>query len=221
MASVKSSLADPPRFHLPRLYPILDRDLLLHHNLDLATAAAQLRDAGCTLIQYRNKSEPAGTVLAEAILLRQQLPPTTVRLLLNDRVDLARLSGADGAHVGQTDLAPALARRVLAPGQILGLSTHSLSQFHAALEDPIDYLAIGPIFPTSTKSDTDPVVGLNLLRQARTLTHKPIVAIGGITLANAASVIEAGADSVAVISALLAPANTLAGNARSFLRTLV
>lgn len=220
MTSFKPASAGPPRFLLPRLYPILDRDLLFHHNLDAAIAAAQLRDAGCTLIQYRNKSQPAGTVLAEALRLRQQLPPGTVRLLLNDRVDLARLSGADGAHVGQTDLAPADARRVLASSQILGLSTHSLPQLHAALDEPVDYFAIGPIFATSTKSDADPVVGLDLLRQARALTPKPIVAIGGITLANAARVIEAGADSVAVISALLTPASTLASNARSFLSNL-
>ena len=206
--------------HLPRFYPILDRDLLQQHDLDAAEAAAQLRDAGCTLIQYRNKSEPAGVVLAEALRLREQLPPTTVRLLLNDRVDLARLSGADGIHVGQTDLAPADARHVLAPGQVLGLSTHSLAQFRAALEELVDYLAIGPIFSTSTKFDADPVVGLDLLRQARSLTQKPIVAIGGITLANAARVIEAGADSVAVISALFASSGTFAANARSFLHAL-
>lgn len=220
MASFKPTSPGPLPFHIPRLYPILDRDLLLHHRLDLAEAAAQLRDAGCTLIQYRNKSEPAGTIFAQALRLREQLPPTAVRILLNDRVDLARLSGADGAHVGQTDLAPADARRVLSPGQILGLSAHTVPQFRAALAEPVDYLAIGPIFPTSTKSDADPVVGLDLLRQIRASTDKPIVAIGGITLANAPSVIEAGADAVAVISALFSPASTFAANARSFLRTL-
>ncbi len=220
MASFKPIPAGPQPFHLPRLYPILDRDFLLLHNLDLVEAAAQLRDAGCTLIQFRNKSEPAGAILAQALRLRDQLPPTAVRLLLNDRVDLARLSAADGAHIGQTDLAPADARRVLAPGQILGLSTHTLPQFRAALDEPVDYLAIGPIFPTSTKSDADSVVGLDLLRQVRALTDKPIVAIGGITLANAGSVIEAGADSVAVISALLSPASNLDAYARSFFRIL-
>lgn len=212
--------ADPLQFQLPRLYPILDRDLLHHQGLHLVEAAAQLRDAGCTLVQYRNKSEPAGIVLSEAMRLRAHLPPATCKFLLNDRVDLARLSATDGAHVGQTDLSPAEARRVLAPDQILGLSTHTLAQLRAALTQPVDYIAIGPIFPTSTKSDADPVVGLDLLRQARALTPKPLVAIGGITLVNAPSVIEAGADSVAVISALFRRSGNLAGSARDFLRAL-
>ncbi len=211
---------DAAPFRLPRLYPILDHDLLEQHGLTPTEAAAHLRDAGCTLLQYRNKTRPAALVLAEAHRLRAELPPGTVRLLLNDRVDLALLAAADGAHVGQTDLAPADARCILAPGQILGLSTHSLAQFRAALAQPVDYLAVGPVFATSTKPDADSVVGLDLLRQARALTRRPLVAIGGITLANAPSVIEAGADSVAVISALLHPAGSLAGNARNFLQTL-
>ena len=211
---------DAAPFRLPRLYPILDHDLLRHHGLTPAVAAAHLRDAGCTLLQYRNKSQDDATVLAEARRLRAELPPGGVRLLLNDRVDLALLSAADGAHLGQTDLAPTDARRLLPPGQILGLSTHSLAQFRAALAEPVNYLAIGPIFATSTKSDADPVVGLDLLREARALTPRPIVAIGGITLANARSVIDAGADSVAIISALLTPSGSLARNAASFLREL-
>ncbi len=206
--------------HLPCLYPILDRDVLLHHRLDAAEAAAQLSDAGCTLIQYRNKSDRAGTILAEALRLRKQLPSAICQLLLNDRVDLARLAHFDGAHVGQTDLVPVEARRVQAPGEILGLSTHTLDQFRRALAEPVDYIAIGPIFATSTKTDAQAVVGLDLLRQARALTAKPIVAIGGITPENAPSVVAAGATSVAVISALFTSSGTVASAARSFLRGL-
>lgn len=209
-----------PRLELPRLYPILDRDVLARHGLDPVRAARELVDAGCTLLQYRNKTDPAGILLEQAQSLREQLPSGACKLLLNDRTDLARLADFDGAHVGQTDLAPADARRVLAPGQLLGLSTHSLDQLRAALSEPVDYIAIGPIFATSTKSDADPVVGLDLLRAARALTPKPLVAIGGITLANAPSLLAAGADSVAVISALLSPLASLANIAQSFLRAL-
>lgn len=209
-----------PRLELPRLYPILDRDVLARHGLDPVRAARELVDAGCTLLQYRNKTDPPGILLEQAQRLREQLPSGACKLLLNDRTDLARLANFDGAHVGQTDLAPADARRVLAPGQLLGLSTHALDQLRAALSEPVDYIAIGPIFATSTKSDADPVVGLDLLRAARALTPKPLVAIGGITLANAPSVLAAGADSVAVISALLSPLASLANIAQSFLRAL-
>ena len=211
---------DASTIQLPRLYPILDRDVLAHRGLDLLEAARELVDAGCPLLQYRNKTDPAGVVFEQAERLREHLSPAVSRLILNDRVDLARLARFEGAHVGQSDLAPIDARRVLAPDQLLGRSTHSLEQFRAALAEPVDYIAIGPIFVTSTKSDADPVVGLDLLRAARALTSKPIVAIGGITLANAPSVLGAGADSVAIIGALFSSEASLTKNVRRFFRAL-
>ena len=138
---------------------------------------------------------------------------------MNDRADLARITGADGVHVGQEDLPVEAARRVLLAGQSVGVSTHTRTQFEKAAATSADYLAFGPIFPTGSKERPDPVVGLAQLREMRGLTRKPLVAIGGITLDNAASVIEAGADSVAVIHDLLA-AEDIGAQARKFLKAL-
>ena len=123
-------------------------------------------------------------------------------LVVNDRPDVARLAGADGVHVGQDDLAPADVRALL-PGGIVGVSTHDRAQLAAAASSGADYVAVGPVFATTSKARPDPVVGLELLRAARGLTRAPLVAIGGITAENAADVIAAGADGVAVIGALL------------------
>jgi thiamine-phosphate pyrophosphorylase len=123
-------------------------------------------------------------------------------LIINDRVDVALTSDADGVHLGQTDLAVEEAREILGKEKIIGISTHSIEQFRAALGTSADYIAIGPIYPTRTKENHDPVVGLELIREVKKLADRPIVAIGGITLDRAREVIEAGADSLAVISAL-------------------
>ena len=139
--------------------------------------------------------------------------------IVNDRADLARVTGADGVHIGQEDLPVELARRVLLPGQLIGFSTHNRAQFEEAEKTSADYIAFGPIFTTGSKERPDPVVGLDRLREMRGLTRKPLVAIGGITLDNAASVIEAGADSVAVIHDLLA-AEDIGARARKFLKML-
>lgn len=139
--------------------------------------------------------------------------------IVNDRADVALLSGANGVHLGQDDLPVELARRVLTAGQRVGLSTHTRAQFEQAQASSADYIAFGPIFPTTTKARPDPVVGLERLREMRRLTRKPLVAIGGITLDNAASVIEAGADSVAVIHSLLA-VEDIGAQARKFLQAL-
>jgi len=139
--------------------------------------------------------------------------------IVNDRADLARITGADGVHVGQDDLPVGEARRVLLAGQRVGVSTHTRAQFEEAGATSADYIAFGPIFPTGSKERPDPVVGLDRLREMRGLTRKPLVAIGGITLDNAASVIEAGADSVAVIHDLLA-AEDIGAQARKFLQAL-
>ena len=141
-------------------------------------------------------------MLDQARELRQHLR-SPVRLIMNDRADLCLAAEFDGVHVGQEDLSPEAVRRIIGPERWLGVSTHNLEQVREADLTSADYLAIGPVFATSSKDKPDPVVGLEGVRQARRLTQKPLVAIGGITRANAASVIEAGADSVAVISDLL------------------
>ena len=142
-------------------------------------------------------------VLERAALLRRIFPLSDSCLILNDRVSLVRAAGFDGVHVGQEDVSPVDARRLLGSDAFLGVSTHSERQLLTAADGPADYVAIGPVYATSSKQVPDPVVGLQGVRAARTLTDKPLVAIGGITRANCAAVIEAGADSVAVISDLL------------------
>lgn len=204
---------------LPRLYPILD-DSCFPHALDLIAAAEELAAAGCTLMQYRNKSGNARVMIEQARELRRLFTsqsqntrfsqnrgemghPQCVRLIMNDRADLCLAAEFDGVHVGQDDLSPESVRRIIGPELWLGVSTHNPEQLQQADLTSADYLAIGPVFATSSKDKPDPVVGLDGVRRARALTRKPLVAIGGITRANAASVIEAGADSVAVISDLI------------------
>lgn len=211
---------------LPVLYPILDASCF-PEVADLVTVADQLAAAGCTLLQYRNKSGNARQILDHARELSKNFsrppkddtkgwftralgshPPNVMRLIMNDRADLCLAADFDGVHVGQGDLSPESARKIISsgkhgPGRWLGVSTHNPEQLREADLTSADYLAIGPVFAATSKERPDPVVGLEGVRQARALTRKPLVAIGGITRANAASVIEAGADSVAVISDLL------------------
>jgi thiamine-phosphate pyrophosphorylase len=185
----------------PRLYPILDAGCFPDTDAMFA-AAEDLAAAGCTLLQYRNKSGNARRMLDEARELRTHLG-AGVKLIMNDRADLCLAAGFDGLHVGQDDLSAESARRIIGPARWLGVSTHNPEQLTEADRTSADYLAIGPIFATASKANPDPVVGLEAVRRARELTRKPLVAIGGITRANARSVIDAGADSVAVISDLL------------------
>ena len=191
---------------LPRLYPILDSSSFINSQTILA-AAEELVSAGCMLIQYRNKSGNARQMLEHGRELRRLsragAPTLHFRLIMNDRSDLALAAEFDGVHVGQDDLSPESVRKIIGRDRWLGVSTHNPEQVAEADKTSADYLAIGPIFSTSSKEKPDPVVGLEGVRRARQLTRKPLVAIGGITRANAPSVIEAGADSVAVISDLL------------------
>lgn len=198
---------------LPRLYPILDAACFAHA-ATMFTAAEELTAAGVTLLQYRNKSDNARQMLAHARELKRQLG---FKLIMNDRADLCLAAGFDGLHLGQDDLSPESARLIIGNERWLGLSTHNAEQLAEADKTSADYLAIGPIFATSSKANPDPVVGLKGLRQARELTRKPLVAIGGITRANARLVIDAGADSVAVISDLLLDPRK---SAEEFLRLL-
>jgi thiamine-phosphate pyrophosphorylase len=165
-------------------------------------AAEELISAGCAVLQYRNKSGDAREMLQHARELKRRVGPS-VKLIMNDRADLGLAAGFNGVHVGQDDLSPESVRGIIGPDRWLGVSTHNPGQLLEADLTSADYLAIGPVFATSSKEKPDPVVGLEGVRRARALTRKPLVAIGGITRANAASVIEAGADSVAVISDLI------------------
>jgi thiamine-phosphate pyrophosphorylase len=186
---------------LPRLYPILDADAFEKPS-DMFVAAEELVAAGVTLLQYRNKSGNARQMLDHAHTLKR-LVGSRVKLIINDRADLCMGAGFDGLHLGQDDLSSEAARRIIGLDCWLGVSTHNPEQIAQADRTDADYLAIGPVFSTTSKANPDPVVELEGVRRARELTRKPLVAIGGITRANARSVIEAGADSVAVISDLL------------------
>ena len=200
---------------LPRLYPILDTSCFADPE-GLFLAAQELVAAGGALLQYRNKSGRARDMLAQALELRRRLGKA-VKLIMNDRADLCLAAGFDGVHVGQDDLSPAGARKVIGEGLWLGVSTHNPEQISEADKTSADYLAVGPVFATSSKANPDPIIGLEGVRRARALTRKPLVAIGGITRENCRSIIEAGADSVAVISDLLREPRK---SAEEFLRIL-
>jgi thiamine-phosphate pyrophosphorylase len=204
-------------FRIPRLYAIIDPA----QTRDLAPLAVAdiLLSAGVRLIQYRGKMDTSHRLLDVCSEIAGRVRQAGGIFIVNDRADLAMLIGADGVHVGQEDLPVEQARRVLLAGQRAGVSTHTRAQFEDAQATSADYIAFGPIFHTGSKEHPDPVVGLDRLREMRGLTRKPLVAIGGITLDNATSVIEAGADSVAVIHDLLA-AEDIGAQARKFLQTL-
>ncbi|MGC2357148.1 MAG: thiamine phosphate synthase [Candidatus Acidiferrum sp.] len=200
---------------LPRLYPILDAGCF-PDTAAMFAAAEELAAAGCTLLQYRNKSGSARQMLDQARELKARFG-AGVKLIMNDRADLCLAAQYDGLHVGQDDLSPEAARRIIGSTRWLGVSTHNPEQLTEADKTSADYLAIGPVFATASKANPDPVVGLEGVRRARELTRKPLVAIGGITRANARSVITAGADAVAVISDLLRDPRK---SAEEFLRIL-
>ena len=186
---------------LPRLYAVIDSACFLDAEAMFA-AAQNLAAGGCSLVQYRNKSGNARIMLEQGQELRRRLG-RGVQLMMNDRADLCLAAGFDGVHVGQDDVSPESVRKIIGPKFWIGVSTHNPAQFESADATSADYIAVGPVFSTPSKDRPDPVVGLEGVRRARALTRKPLVAIGGITRENAASVIEAGADSVAVISDLL------------------
>jgi thiamine-phosphate pyrophosphorylase len=204
------------RLVLPRLYVILDAALITSPERD---CAASLAEAGVRLLQYRNKSAPARRYLESSRELAEMLRPRGVTFFVNDRPDIAFLAGASGVHVGQDDLDVEHARRVVGSEKLVGVSTHNLEQFERAAASSTDYIAVGPVFSTVSKANPDPVVGADFIRKVRSLTDKPIVAIGGITLERAAAVIEAGADSVAVISGILSAPDP-SQRAREYIKTL-
>jgi thiamine-phosphate pyrophosphorylase len=186
---------------LPRLYAILDSSCFLNFET-LLLAADELTGAGVILLQYRDKSGDARLILQRAGELKQRVTGRA-KLIMNDRADLCVAAEFDGLHVGQDDLSPEGARKVVGPDRWLGVSTHNPQQVGEADQTSANYIAIGPVFATASKTNPDPVIGLAGVRQARALTRKLLVAIGGITRENCRSVIEAGADSIAVISDLI------------------
>ncbi|MCL2649369.1 MAG: thiamine phosphate synthase [Phycisphaerales bacterium] len=207
---------------LPRLYAILDAGTLNGRGVTVVRFAEALRNAGATLVQYRDKQGTEADILANAKRITDIFQGVRATLVMNDSPQLAKLAGWNAVHVGQHDEAVSEARKML-PGGIVGCSTHNEEQVRAAVEAGADYIAIGPVFATGTKANPDPVVGLEGVRRARALIrqpHLPLVAIGGISPANAASVIDAGADSVAVISALLKEEKNLETGIEDFLRVL-
>jgi len=184
---------------IPKLYAITDRQ---RANCTHEEIVRMLSDGGASLIQLRDKEASGRELLEQAIACLKLTRNVGATLIINDRVDVALTAGADGVHLGQDDLSVEEAREILGEDKIIGVSTHSIDQFRAALETSANYIAVGPVYPTITKENPAPVVGLELVREARKLTDRPLVAIGGINHARAPEVIEAGADCVAVISAL-------------------
>ena len=207
-------------FHPPKLYAIIDRATLDARSIPVGHFAHDLHAAGVTLLQYRDKHSAPQAILRAAAEISAIFANTPATLILNDRADLTLLANWTGVHVGQTDLSPQPTRRVLGPNRIIGISTHTDAQVIAADATTADYIAVGPVFTTASKLNPEPVIGLESIRRARTLTQKPIVAIGGITRENAPSVIQAGADSVAVIGAFFTPNEIPAKVARDFLDIL-
>jgi thiamine-phosphate pyrophosphorylase len=191
----------------PSIYPIIDSTVPEDR---IVQFAEQFAGAGVQIIQLRLKSASAAVVCAQARALLACLQPSGVRLIVNDRPDIAAIVGAGGVHVGQDDLPVEAARQICGPAQWVGVSTHNLAQLSEADLTSADYIAVGPIFPTASKGNPDPVVGVEFLRAARRLTRKPLVAIGGITADTAEQVYRAGADSLAVISDLIRAADSKA-----------
>jgi thiamine-phosphate pyrophosphorylase len=188
-------------FKLPQLYPVTDSRL---SGLSHAEQVARLAEGGATFVQLREKHLSPREFYREAEAALKVARARGVRLVVNDRADIALAAGADGVHLGQDDLGPEAARSLLGPQAVVGFSTHSVEQAAAAARLPVSYIAIGPVFATSSKANPDPSVGLEGVRRVRaTVGPVPLVAIGGVTRENARAVLEAGADSVAVISALL------------------
>jgi thiamine-phosphate pyrophosphorylase len=195
---------------LPRVYPILDAESLDRRGIALETAAAALLEGGAGILQIRQKGHWSRDFFAAAREVARLCRENGTPLIVDDRADFALLL-ACGLHVGQDDLSPRDARRLIGSEATLGYSSHNSAQLAAAGGEPVDYVAIGPVFSTSSKRNPDPVVGVDEVRRCRNLVEKPLVAIGGITLGNAREVWRAGADSVALISALLTGPATARG----------
>ena len=202
---------------LPRFYPILDTEVALRRGIDPVHAAQEILEAGAQILQFRHKTFLSRETFAWLERIAQITQAAGAMLVINDRPDLSKLMGA-ALHLGQDDLPPSAARRVVGPDTTVGFSTHNEAQLRAANAEPVDYLALGPIFGTVTKENPDPKVGLGELSRLRPLTNLPLVAIGGISRANARQVLEAGADSVAIIGDLFPERETIRARAEEWIR---
>jgi thiamine-phosphate pyrophosphorylase len=203
------------RLTLPKIYPITDRQL---SGLSHAEQVARLIDGGATFIQLREKHLPPIDFFREAEAAAKVADNNSVTLIINDRVDIAMAIGARGVHLGQNDMPVEAARRLLKDAALIGFSTHTQQQTETAIRAPIDYIAFGPVFKTSTKQDPDPTVGLEQLRAVKNnAAAVPLVAIGGITAANVQAVFRAGADSAAVIASVVGASSKIEQNMRRML----
>jgi thiamine-phosphate pyrophosphorylase len=209
-------LDKPMTIPLDRFYPIIDSGLLARAGLDPVELAGVLVAAGARLVQYRHKASYTRDAYEQAKAIGAIVQQAGGRYIINDRADIALMLGADGVHLGQDDLPPAAVRKIAGEKLIIGFSTHNEAQLRAGGREPADYLAIGPIFATASKENPDPAIGVEELRRLRAMTAKPLVAIGGITRERAAEILEAGADSLAVISDLIA--GDLPARAREWVR---
>lgn len=187
---------------LPRVYPILDTETLARRGVELAVAAGAFLEGGAAFLQIRHKGHWSRELFETSREVARLCSEAGATLVIDDRADFAMLLDA-GLHVGQDDLAPRDARRLIGSERLLGFSSHNVQQLCAAGGEPVDYVALGPVFATASKRNPDPVVGVEEMRRCRALIEKPLVAIGGITRENAPEVWRAGADSVAVISDLV------------------
>jgi len=186
---------------LPRFYPILDPEIATRHGVDPVAAAEQILEGGAKILQFRHKGFFSREVFAQLERVAGLCRDAGALFVVNDRADLAAITGA-ALHLGQDDLTPSSARKVVGTATLIGFSTHNERQLLAAAAEPANYLALGPIFGTASKQNPDPIVGIDELRRLRPLTDRALVAIGGITRSNAQAVLAAGADSVAIIGDL-------------------
>lgn len=201
---------------LPTVYPITDTTI---SGLSHARQVEALAAGGATIVQLRDKTASPRAFYDAVIDALKVAGPLGVKIIVNDRADIAVAAGAAGVHLGQEDLPVEYARKLVGSSRIVGYSTHSIEQAIAADALDIDYIAIGPIFETTSKQNPDPVLGLDAIRRIKPSIHKPLVAIGGMTLERAQLVIEAGADCVALISDLIGAAD-IAARARLFIEQL-
>lgn len=189
-------------FRLPRFYPILNTATVQERGFPAVQAAAAWLEGGARIVQFRHKTHWSRTVFETASEIAQLCQKAQAQLIVNDRADIAMLLGA-GLHIGQDDLPPLDARRILGPGAVIGFSSHNIDQVCAAAAEPVNYVAFGPLYPTTSKRNPDPVAGIERLKECRALVNKPLVAIGGITRETAPAILAAGADAIAVIGDLI------------------
>jgi thiamine-phosphate pyrophosphorylase len=204
---------------VPPFYPILDTDAAAKRGVDAVDAASRILEGGAAILQFRHKGFWSREIFDTLEQVAELCQACGVPLIVNDRADFAKLACA-GLHLGQDDLPPSSARTIVGTGTMIGFSTHNEEQLRAAATEPVDYLALGPIFGTASKANPDPRVGLEGLQQLRGLTARPLVAIGGITRDSACAVLDAGADSVAVIGDLFPEDGDIVRRVKEWLSTL-